>query len=122
MTTTSYCYMNNSSEAKAGIASPAKDHPLLKPDDSERLVRVGRGTPAGELFRRCWMPALLSSEIPGANTQDFALQEGMGPIVDRSKEHLGSSDKAIVTMRRLLLEATQAVERGENPRGTDPST
>jgi hypothetical protein len=60
--------------------------------------------------------------ITGLNTQDFALQEGMGPIVDRSKEHLGSSDKAIVSMRRLLLEATHAVERGENPRGTDPST
>ena len=43
--------------------------------------------------------------IVGVNTQDFALQEGMGPIVDRSREHLGTSDRAIVTMRRLLLEA-----------------
>ena len=46
----------------------------------------------------------------------------MGPIVDRSREHLGSSDKAIVSMRRLLLEATHTIERGEHPRGTDPST
>lgn len=58
--------------------------------------------------------------ITGLNTQDFALQEGMGPIVDRSKEHLGASDKAIVALRRLLLEATYAVERGERPRGTNP--
>ncbi|MEA2907308.1 MAG: phthalate 4,5-dioxygenase [Alphaproteobacteria bacterium] len=58
--------------------------------------------------------------IKGVNTQDFALQEGMGPIVDRSKEHLGSSDKAIVTMRRLLLDAIRAVERGEKPPGLDP--
>ena len=36
---------------------------MLKPEENERLVRVGRGTPAGELFRRYWMPALLSSEI-----------------------------------------------------------
>ena len=34
------------------------------------------------------------------NTQDMAIQEGMGPICDRSKEFLGTSDKAIVAMRR----------------------
>ena len=57
--------------------------------------------------------------IPGVNTQDFALQEGMGPICDRSKEFLGTSDKAIVTMRRLMLEATNDVERGLLPRGAE---
>ena len=36
---------------------------MLKPEENERLVRVSRGTPAGELFRRYWIPALLSSEI-----------------------------------------------------------
>ena len=60
--------------------------------------------------------------ITGVNTQDMALQEGMGPIVDRSKEFLGTSDRAIVAMRRLLLEATHVVERGEDPKGLDPST
>lgn len=60
--------------------------------------------------------------IDGVNTQDFAVQEGMGPIVDRSHEHLGSTDRAIVTLRRMLLEATAAVERGEIPPGADPRT
>ncbi len=60
--------------------------------------------------------------IPGVNTQDFALQEGMGAIVDRSKEFLGTTDKAIVSMRRLLLEATRDVEAGRKPRGIDPAT
>ena len=55
--------------------------------------------------------------IVGVNTQDFALQEGMGPICDRSKEFLGTSDKAIVAMRRLLLEAIERVEKGGTPRG-----
>ena len=58
--------------------------------------------------------------ITGINTQDFALQEGMEPISDRSKEHLGSTDRAIITMRRLLLEATYDVEKGKAPRGSDP--
>jgi hypothetical protein len=60
--------------------------------------------------------------IEGVNTQDFAIQQGMGPIVDRSKEYLGSTDRAIVTLRRMLLEATAAVERGEIPPGADPET
>ena len=59
--------------------------------------------------------------ISGINTQDFALQEGMGPIVDRSEEFLGGSDKAIIIMRRLMLEATRQVEEGALPRGTDPA-
>jgi len=60
--------------------------------------------------------------IVGINTQDFALQEGMGPIVDRSLENLGTSDKAIVQMRRLLLEAVQDVADGKQPRGVNPET
>src|SRR5262249_42135410 len=53
--------------------------------------------------------------IIGINTQDMAMQEGMGPIVDRSKEHLGTSDKAVIAMRQLLLEAVDAVEAGGSP-------
>ncbi len=60
--------------------------------------------------------------IDGINTQDFALQEGMGPIVDRSEEYLGSTDRAIVTLRNVLLEAMIAVEKGEPAPGTDPAT
>jgi phthalate 4,5-dioxygenase len=60
--------------------------------------------------------------IEGLNTQDFALQEGMGPISDRSKEFLGSSDRAIVFMRRLLLESIAAVEQGKAPLGVDSRT
>jgi nitrite reductase/ring-hydroxylating ferredoxin subunit len=59
--------------------------------------------------------------INGVNTQDVALQEGMGPIVDRTKEHLGTTDRAIIALRQLLLEATRAVESGEAVRGVDPS-
>ena len=60
--------------------------------------------------------------IDGINTQDFAVQEGMGPIVDRSEEYLGTSDRAIITLRKMLLDATTAVERGEVPPGVEPRT
>jgi phthalate 4,5-dioxygenase len=57
------------------------------------------------------------SGIQGINTQDRAVQESMGPIVDRSHEHLGPADRAIVTTRRLLLDATKQVAAGEDPLG-----
>jgi phthalate 4,5-dioxygenase oxygenase subunit len=60
--------------------------------------------------------------ITGINTQDFALQEGMGRIVDRSKEHLGSTDRAIITMRSMLLKAIDTAEEGGTPPGLDPET
>jgi phthalate 4,5-dioxygenase oxygenase subunit len=60
--------------------------------------------------------------IRGINTQDIALQEAMAPTVDRSKEHLGTTDKAIIVLRQLLLEAVDEAERGGTPRGTDPQT
>ena len=62
------------------------------------------------------------SGIAGVNTQDWALQEGMGKILDRSHEHLGTSDRAIIQMRQLLLEACADVERGEAPRGSHPDS
>lgn len=59
--------------------------------------------------------------IKGINTQDRAVQESMGRIVDRSKEHLGPADKAIIATRRLLLEAVNVVEKGGDPAGTGTS-
>jgi phenylpropionate dioxygenase-like ring-hydroxylating dioxygenase large terminal subunit len=59
--------------------------------------------------------------ITGINTQDFALQEGMGPITDRTNEHLGTSDRAIIAARQLLFEALDDIEHGKPPRGTNPA-
>jgi len=55
--------------------------------------------------------------IDGINVQDRAIQESMGKIVDRSKEHLGPADKAIIQARKLLREAVKAVEAGTTPAG-----
>jgi phthalate 4,5-dioxygenase len=54
--------------------------------------------------------------IRGIREEDLAVQESMGPIFDRTIEHLGSSDLAVISMRRRLLEAVHAlVERDEVP-------
>jgi phthalate 4,5-dioxygenase oxygenase subunit len=59
--------------------------------------------------------------IDGINLQDRAVQESMGAIVDRSREHLGPADRAIIQARRLLIDAVRSVEKGEAPRGVGPS-
>ena len=47
------------------------------------------------------------SGLRGVNLQDIVVQESMGRIVDRTKEHLGAADLAIVHFRRLLLDAAR---------------
>jgi phthalate 4,5-dioxygenase oxygenase subunit len=37
---------------------------MFKQEDSERLCQVGVGAPMNEVFRRYWIPALLSEELP----------------------------------------------------------
>lgn len=61
------------------------------------------------------------SGIEGVNTQDRAVQESMGPIVDRSEEYLGPADKAIIAMRRLLMQAVRTVQAGGSPPAVDSS-
>jgi phenylpropionate dioxygenase-like ring-hydroxylating dioxygenase large terminal subunit len=46
------------------------------------------------------------------NVQDTAIVEGCGPIVDRTKEFLGPSDRAIIAARRQVLRAIREVEAG----------
>ena len=55
--------------------------------------------------------------IEGINAQDRAIQESMGRIVDRSREHLGPADKAIIQARKKLRDAVRAVENGGSPEG-----
>jgi phthalate 4,5-dioxygenase oxygenase subunit len=49
------------------------------------------------------------SGIPNGNEpQDRGMQESMGPIYDRTKEHLGTTDRMIIAARRKLISACKA--------------
>ena len=51
---------------------------------------------------------------------DAAVTYSMGPIFDRSTEHLGSADAMVIQVRRRLLNAVKAHgERGLTPSGVD---
>jgi nitrite reductase/ring-hydroxylating ferredoxin subunit len=47
--------------------------------------------------------------------QDGCATESMGPIYDRTKEHLGYSDKTIIALRKVLLQAARGVREGREP-------
>lgn len=52
--------------------------------------------------------------------QDAAVQESMGPICDRTREHLGPADTMIIKVRRRLLQAARALrESGTVPPGVE---
>ena len=58
--------------------------------------------------------------ITGIHLQDQAITESMGPIYDRGREHLGSSDTMVIRVRRRMLAAAEALqERGAVPPGVD---
>ena len=60
------------------------------------------------------------SGVPTIPVQDGAMMEGMGRIVDRTAEHLGTTDAAIIHVRRRLLkEAEELRDRGLVPSGVD---
>ena len=37
---------------------------MLSREDNDLLTQTGPGTPMGDMFRRYWLPVLLSSELP----------------------------------------------------------
>lgn len=49
------------------------------------------------------------------NVHDQWAVESLGPIQDRTKEHLGTTDKAIVKFRRIFKGALKSLENGETP-------
>jgi phthalate 4,5-dioxygenase oxygenase subunit len=62
----------------------------------------------------------LFSGIPNLGMQDQAMQESMGAIYDRTKERLGTSDTAIIQVRRRWLKAARELrDQGITPTGVD---
>jgi phthalate 4,5-dioxygenase len=62
------------------------------------------------------------SGVEGIAMQDASLQESMGPIVDRTRENLVSTDNGIIMARHRLLRAVKALtDKDEVPPGADPA-
>jgi phenylpropionate dioxygenase-like ring-hydroxylating dioxygenase large terminal subunit len=57
--------------------------------------------------------------VTGIGEQDAAVQESMGPIEDRTAEHLVGTDNGIIMTRQRLLKAARAIQAGNAAPGTD---
>ncbi|QHE84580.1 aromatic ring-hydroxylating dioxygenase subunit alpha [Hydrogenophaga sp. BPS33] len=63
----------------------------------------------------------LYSGVESIAIQDSSLQESMGPVQDRTREHLTGTDRGIVqARRRLIAAATALAESGTAPPGNEP--
>ena len=92
-------------------------------DTSHRRVVPGTTTPTERLDNDYLIDRQLQKTysftgIAGVRAQDAMVSETAGPIADRTREHLGASDRAVVAMRRLLIDSAVALtERGVVPSG-----
>ena len=57
--------------------------------------------------------------IDGIYLQDQVVTEAMGAIVDRTKEHLGTSDTMVIKTRRRLMNAARNLQEGIVPEPVD---
>jgi phenylpropionate dioxygenase-like ring-hydroxylating dioxygenase large terminal subunit len=88
---------------------PGTFQPLANKDNDYLMDRAAQK--AGKTY----------SGVEGFAMQDASLQESMGPIVDRTKENLVSTDNGIIMTRHRLMRAAKAlVEKGVTPPGVDP--
>jgi 5,5'-dehydrodivanillate O-demethylase len=84
-------------------------HPLrgTRPFEQERIPHwhAPMRTPDGR-----WI-------VDGGTHQDMVAMLGQGTIADRTREHLGESDRGVILMRKLLAKDLDRVAAGEDPKG-----
>src|SRR5438105_10471588 len=89
---------------------PVTFRPLQNKDNDYLVDRAAQK--AGKTF----------SGVEGIGMQDASLQESMGPIQDRTKENLVSTDNGVIMARhRLMKAAKELVAKGMLPPGRDPT-
>jgi phenylpropionate dioxygenase-like ring-hydroxylating dioxygenase large terminal subunit len=90
--------------SRTGLWGPVDEHyrPLLNKSND---YLIDRARQRNENF----------TGIVGIPNQDAALQESLGTISDRSREHLRHSDRGIVNFRRLMLRLAKQLREGKAP-------
>ncbi|MBX5466430.1 MAG: Rieske 2Fe-2S domain-containing protein [Firmicutes bacterium] len=97
-------------------------HTELLPNTSDwygRFVPRANGENDYLLDRKVQRQGLTYSGIWDVRVQDNMVTESMGPIYDRTAEHLAVSDVAVIRMRRRLLQAVRAFAAGRPAPGVD---
>jgi phthalate 4,5-dioxygenase len=92
-----------------GVLIPGTFRPVVNKDNDYMMDRAAQK--AGKTY----------SGVKGIAMQDAAIQESMGPIQDRTREHLVSTDNAVILARRRLRRAALALQKGVAPDALDPA-
>ncbi len=104
------------------VAGKDAERYLAKRDEYER--KVAAAGPAAELAREVMAGRLAFSAIDHPDrvrVQDIAVQAGQGLIVDRSQEHLGRSDTAIIVWRKMMARELRAIAEGRPTKRWTPA-
>jgi phthalate 4,5-dioxygenase len=109
---------------KSGPFDRSREEPLAvmqwdprNPDRLPERRRENRWLQDREQMKNGWFAGL----GPSFGLQDNWATEAMGPLFDRSKEHLGHGDKAIVAARQTLLSAMEDMAKTPPFRVEDPT-
>lgn len=89
---------------------PGTDHATMNKDNDYLIDRQLQAS--GKSF----------TGMRGLAIQDCAIQESMGPVADRTQEHLLTCDTAVVKIRQLLLQTLADHAAGKPLPGIDPAS
>ena len=110
--TTHFRYMIKFSRTDALGATEQRHHRSGIADDFRQMrTRANRYLQDRQEMRTTTFTGMGLDFLP----HDTAATEGEGPIQDRTAEHLGYTDRAIVAVRRILLGAIRDVQEGRDP-------
>lgn len=114
------------------LLSPQREHLVMHyrvpVDDTHTQIYRMEFTPGGDTTGMDWdnPPVDYSRALKDENgeflldsftSQDAMAWETQGPVVDRSMENLGTSDRGVILYRRMLQEQIAAVQQGKEPLG-----
>lgn len=101
-------------DSRQPIDENLPDFALLGTDDSDDNFSASRqGLPNYGQDREAMRAGRSWTGVPGVIFEDYAVAESI-PIVDRTREFLGSGDLAIVRLRRELMERIRQSEANED--------
>ena len=69
----------------------------------------------GVFMKRDGMRIGAVTGVQGISEQDACIQDSQGLIYDRTKEHLGTTDVAIIEFRRMMLRMARNLLEGQEP-------
>jgi phenylpropionate dioxygenase-like ring-hydroxylating dioxygenase large terminal subunit len=114
---------NTRAEPPRGMAPPGPSQLGYLPNSTDWLGRFRLTQNLGNDFmvdRELQKSGESYSGIRGIRQQDGAVTGSMGPIYDRSHEHLGTTDALIIRTRRRVIAAAKALrDHGIVPPGVD---